>query len=226
MSGLQDALQGNTKAKDIPDSKKTSMLEDALGQLRSLSGVKEKYKDQIGTVTEAAMVTAELQAANAVGSFAEGYMGREKLQLGPVDGRTLLGTLLSGKGIYDLTRGKKHGQHYLAVGNGLMAAGLGSSAREAGGALKERWAKKEDKKEEVVAQNAAQPVAQPVAQPAAQPAVEGELERMIEGLSRQIASRAIHHRHDPRPRRPQAAPQPAPAPGRRAPANRVPVRVR
>lgn len=230
-TALKEIVDGEKSAKDIPEAKKNGLFNQAVEGLRKLGAKTEKLEEKVETVTASLVVATEIQAANAVGNFAEGYLGRDRLQIGPVDGRTVVGTAMGLKGLYDIARGKTGGAHWLAVGNGLMAAGVGSSAREAGVALKERWAKKEDKKEEVVAQN--QP-ALPAPQPAPQPAVEGELERMIEGLSRQVAARAIHHRDDPEPRRPR--PHPAPGrphpqpgrqqPGRHAPANRVPVQVR
>lgn len=218
MSGLQEAMKDGKQAKDLPDSRKNGLLDEAMDRLRSLGKGLEKSKDQISTVTDSLMTTTELQVANAAGNFAEGLYGRDKLQLGPVDGRTAAGLALSAKGLYDVVRGKATGTHYLAVGNGLMAAGVGSSAREAGLALREKWDK--GKKEE---QPAPQPqVQQPPAPPAAPPVHEGDLDRLVEGLSRQIAARAIHHRDDPPPRGPRARP----GPDRRPPVNRVPVRVR
>ena len=215
MSGLNEAMKDGKQAKDLPDSRKNGLLDEAMDKLRSLGKGLEKSKDQISTVTDSLITTTELQVANAAGNFAEGLYGRDKLQLGPVDGRTAAGLALGAKGLYDVVRGKASGTHYLAVGNGLMAAGVGSSAREAGTALREKWDKKETKE-----QPAAQP--SPQAQPQAQPVHEGDLDRMVEGLSRQIAARAIHHRDDPRPREPR----PRSAPERRHPTNRVPVRVR
>ena len=223
-TALREIVDGEKSVKDIPEAKKNGMFNQAIDGLRRIGVKAEKLELKVESVTSSVVVATEIQAANAAANFAEGYLGRDRLQIGPVDGRTVVGTALSLKGIYDIARGKASGTHWLAVGNGLMAAGVGSSSREAGVALKERWAKKEDKKEEVVAQN--QPAA-PAPQPAPQPAVEGELERMIEGLSRQVAARAIHHRDDPEPRRPRPHPAPGrPQPGRHAPANRVPVQVR
>lgn len=218
MSDLQQIMREGKTAKDIPEGRKNTLFNEAMDKLRNLGKGLEKSKEQISSVTDTLMTTTELQLANAAGNFAEGLYGREKLQLGPVDGRTAAGLALGAKGLYDVARGKDSGSHYLAFGNGLITAGVGSSAREAGAALREKWDKKETKKEEPPAQ----PAAQPAAQPPAQPVHEGDLDRMVEGLSRQIAARAIHHRDDPSPREPRRLPPS----DRRRPVNRVPVRVR
>ena len=59
------------------------------------------------------------------------------MDVGPVDLRLAGGLLVGGYGIYKTMSGKG-GSHALALGNGLMAAGIGRIGRHAGRALAEK----------------------------------------------------------------------------------------
>ncbi len=157
----------------IPENKIKGALTDAAGRLKNLTGRFAKAKEMSETLAEAVIATAETQGTVFVASFAEGYWGEEKMDVGPVDIRVGGGLLLGGYGLYKSMSGKG-GQHALALGNGLLATGIGRIGRHAGKALAEKKA------------TDAPPPAQtpaPVAAPAPAPALKGddigEIARMV-----------------------------------------------
>lgn len=131
---------------------------------------------------EAGVTVLEVQSANAIGCAAEGYFGEDKMDLGSLDMRTLLGLGLASKGLLDTMSGE-NGMHELALGNGFMAAGLGRMARNAGRKLRESY----DRDKAPAAASAAASEA-PASNPALaqQPLPQGEGWADYERLGREI----------------------------------------
>lgn len=168
-TALASAVQGNK----IPESKKNGVLNEALDKVKSMGGRFTRMKEMSEQLADAVIATAETQGVVFAASFAEGYLGEEKMDVGPVDVRTAGGLLLGGYGLYKTMSGKG-GAHALALGNGLLATGIGRIGRHAGKALA-------DKKNPPAAPAADQ--AQPPAPAPAQPAIKGddigEIARMV-----------------------------------------------
>ena len=133
---MSDTLQAAIEGKKIPDSKKNGVLAEALGKVKSMGGRFSKMKEVAEELGDAVIATAETQGVVFAASFAEGYLGEEKMDVGPVDVRTAGGLLLGGYGLYKTMSGKG-GAHALALGNGLLATGIGRMGRHAGKALAE-----------------------------------------------------------------------------------------
>ncbi len=169
-TALSSAVQGNK----IPDSKKNGVLNEALDKVKSLGGRFSKMKLLSEELADAVIASAETQGVVFAASFAEGYLGEEKMDVGPVDVRTAGGLLLGGYGLYKTMSGKG-GAHALALGNGLLATGIGRIGRHAGKALA-------DKKNTPAAPAAPDAAAAPAPAPA-QPAIKGddigEIARMV-----------------------------------------------
>ncbi len=121
----------------IPENKIKGALTDAAGRLKNLTGRFAKAKEMSETLADAVIATAETQGTVFAASFVEGYWGEEKMDVGPVDIRVGGGLLLGGYGLYRSMSGKG-GQHALALGNGLLATGIGRIGRHAGRALAEK----------------------------------------------------------------------------------------
>jgi hypothetical protein len=136
-TALKQAMNGEK----VPESKQKGALFEAVGQLKNMGGKLSKVKEVAENVGDAVLYTAETQGMVFAGSFVEGYFGEEKMDLGPVDLRTAGGLLLSGYGMYKTMSGKG-GEHALALGNGLLATGIGRMGRNAGKALAEKYASK------------------------------------------------------------------------------------
>ncbi len=165
-SALNKAMSGEK----IPDSKKTGVLNEALDKLKNLGGRLSRAREVSEAVADAAIATAEMQGTVFAASFAEGYWGEDKMDVGPVDMRLGGGFLLGGYGLYQAMSGKG-GSHALALGNGLLATGIGRIGRNAGRALVEK--------------NATPPAPAAAAPAPAAPAVKGDdfgaIARMIAG---------------------------------------------
>ena len=134
-SALQKVIAGEKPA----DGKKTGLLTEAVDKIKSLNGKFSKAREMSETIADAVIATAETQGTVFAASFAEGYFGEEKMDLGPVDMRLGAGLVLGGYGLYK-TMNKKGGSHALALGNGLIATGIGRIGRHAGKALAEKKA--------------------------------------------------------------------------------------
>lgn len=133
-----------TPSKPAPSSGNLKRVQDLAfsleRKLESAKGSMTRMKENSGNAMEGVVMTLEIQGANTVASMAEGYWGEEKMDLGSMDMRTLLGVGLSAKGIMDVMSGES-GVHELALGNGFLAAGLGRMARNAGRKLRESYDK-------------------------------------------------------------------------------------
>jgi hypothetical protein len=121
----------------VPESKKPGVFAEAIAKAKNLSGRFQKAREMSEELADAVIATAETQGTVFAATFAEGYLGEEKMDIGPVDLRLGGGLLLGGYGLYKTMSGKG-GSHALALGNGLMAAGIGRIGRHAGRALAEK----------------------------------------------------------------------------------------
>ena len=130
---LQKAIQGGK----VPESKKSGVLAEALDKVKSVKNQLYRATEMSETLADAVMASAETQATVFTASFAEGYLGEEKMDIGPVDLRLGGGLLVGGYGLYQSMSGKG-GSHALAIGNGLLAVGIGRIGRHAGKALAEK----------------------------------------------------------------------------------------
>ena len=136
---MSTALQKVIAGEKPSDSKKTGLLNEAVDKIKSLGGRIERAKEVTESIAEAMIATAETQGTVFAASFAEGYLGEEKMDLGPVDLRIGGGLVVGGYGLYQAMNGKG-GSHALAIGNGLLATGIGRIGRHAGKALAEKKA--------------------------------------------------------------------------------------
>ena len=134
---MSTALNKAVAGDKVPDSKKNGVLAEALDKVKSMGGRFSKMKEVSETLADAVIATAETQGTVFAASFAEGYFGEEKMYVGPVDMRLGGGLLLGGYGLYKTMSGKG-GAHALALGNGLLATGIGRIGRHAGKALAEK----------------------------------------------------------------------------------------
>lgn len=193
---LQKAIAGEK----VPDSKKTGVLNEALDKVKSMGGRIAKARELSETVADAVVATAETQGAVFAASFAEGYFGEEKMDVGPIDMRVGGGLVFGGYGLYKLMSGKG-GAHALAIGNGLLATGIGRIGRHAGKALAEKKA---------APQTPPPAAAPPPSVPAAAPVPQlkgddiGDIVRMVRmtpGTEGELAGRRGGGRHPRRPGR-------------------------
>ena len=134
---MSTALQKAVAGEKVPDSKKTGVLNEALDRVKSLGGRLSRAKEMSENIADAVIATAETQGTVFAASFAEGYLGEEKMDIGPVDLRLGGGLLVGGYGLYQSMSGKG-GSHALAIGNGLLATGIGRIGRSAGKALADK----------------------------------------------------------------------------------------
>ena len=160
----------------VADSKKNGVLAEALDKVKSMGGRFKSMKEVSETLADAVIATAETQGTVFAASFAEGYFGEAKMDIGPVDIRLGGGLLLGGYGLYKTMSGKG-GAHALALGNGLLATGIGRIGRHAGLALAEK------KGAPATPPAAAAPAPAPVTAGVAQPQLAaddiGEIARMV-----------------------------------------------
>lgn len=133
MSALEKAMSGEK----VTEGQVKGALSEAVDKLKNLGGRISKAKEVSENLAEAVIATAELQGTVFAASFVEGYYGEEKMDIGPVDMRLAGGIVTGGYGLYQTMIGKG-GEHALAVGNGLMATGIGRVGRNAGRALAEK----------------------------------------------------------------------------------------
>lgn len=194
-TALSKAMQGEK----VPDRQQKGALAEAVGKLKNLGGRISKAKEKSEAVADAVIATAEMQGAAFGASFAEGYFGEEKMDVGPVDLRVGGGLLVGGYGLYQTMTGKG-GSHSLAIGNGLLAIGLGRVGRNAGKALAEKREKKEGQ-EQPAGQGAAAPAHPP---PAQIPAAQGDFGDLVRDIfltpnasGAETAGRGAPERHRP-----------------------------
>ena len=131
------AMQKAMSGEKVPESKTRAVLNEALSQAKNLGNRIARAREVSEELAEAVLQTAETQGTVFAASFAEGYFGEEKMDVGPVDLRLGGGLLVGGYGLYKSMSGKG-GSHALAIGNGLLASGVGRIGRHAGRALADK----------------------------------------------------------------------------------------
>ena len=171
MSVLEKAMSGEK----VLEGQVKGALSEAVDKLKNLGGRISKAKEVSENLAEAVIATAETQGTVFAASFVEGYYGEEKMDIGPVDMRLAGGIVTGGYGLYQTMTGKG-GAHALAVGNGLMATGIGRVGRNAGKALAEKNAADKKKPD---AEQRPEPAAEKKPEPAAIPASEGDFGELI-----------------------------------------------
>lgn len=131
------ALAKAMNGEDLSERQTKGALAEALGKLGKEGGKLSRLKENMGNLGDALLHAGETQGTVFVASFAEGYFGEEKMDIGPVDLRLAGGVVTAGYGFYNVMTGKG-GEHALAVGNGLLATGIARVGRNAGKALAEK----------------------------------------------------------------------------------------
>jgi hypothetical protein len=136
-TALQTAMQGGK----VSDKAAQGALGNAVSRIANLTKKANTSKEAMMETGTLVLHTAETQGSLFLASMAEGYLGEEKLKLGPVDLRAPVGLLAQGYGLYQTITGQKGaGQHVLALGNGVMGSWLANVARNAGRTLAEKRA--------------------------------------------------------------------------------------
>ncbi len=161
------ALDKAISGEKVTDKAAKGALSDAVDKIKNLGGRITKAREVSENMADAMIHTGEMQGTVFVASFAEGYFGEEKMDVGPVDLRVGGGLVLGGYGLYKTMTGKG-GSHALALGNGLLATGVGRVGRSAGKALSE----KNNKDKPGTPPAAAAPPPANAGNPAAPPAIE------------------------------------------------------
>jgi hypothetical protein len=134
-TALQTAMQGGK----VSDKAARSALGDAVSRISNLTKRANTSKEAMMETGTLVLHTAETQGSLFLASLAEGYLGEEKLKVGPVDLRAPVALLAQGYGLYQTITGQKGaGQHVLALGNGVMGSWLANVGRNAGRTLAER----------------------------------------------------------------------------------------
>jgi len=137
-TALQAAMDKG--AKNVPKGNQEKALDQAVSKIAGLTKKAAKSKDAV--VQSGAMVvhTAETQGSLFLASMAEGFLGEQKMKLGPVDMRIPVALLGQGYGLYEAMTagGRVAGGHALALGNGVMGSWLASVAVKAGRTLREK----------------------------------------------------------------------------------------
>lgn len=171
---MTTALSKAMNGEKVAEGQQKGALAEAVGKLKNLGGRISKAREQSEAVADAVIATAEIQGTVFGATFAEGYFGEEKMDIGPVDMRVGGGLVLGGYGLYQTLTGKG-GSHALAIGNGLMAAGLSRVGRSAGKALAE-------KKAQPAAAQANPAQTPPNAAPAQLPAAQGDFGDLVRDI--------------------------------------------
>ncbi len=133
----ESALSKAVRGEKLTDRQAQSALGDALKRLSSLGKRTEKTKEAVVVTGTMVIHSAETQGTLFLSSMAEGFFGKEKLELGGVDVRAPTAIVTQGYGIYEALTGKSGG-HALAIGNGLMGSWLASVGVSAGKTLRDK----------------------------------------------------------------------------------------
>ncbi len=148
----------NGQVDNLTANQTKSALGQAVDKIAGLTKKAGQSKEAVMETGKLVLHTAENQGTLFLASMAEGFFGKEKLEVGGLDVRAPTAVLAQGYGLYETITGKKGGGHALAIGNGLMGSWLASVAVKAGRTLR-------DKRNAPAQPNQAQVPAQPQAQP-------------------------------------------------------------
>ena len=102
----ETALSKAMDGKELSDRQTKGALSEALDKLGREGGKLSKLKENMGNLGDALIYAGETQGTVFVASFAEGYLGEEKMDIGPVDLRLAGGIASAGYGIYNVMTGK------------------------------------------------------------------------------------------------------------------------
>lgn len=153
-SALQKFMGGGTLSPKQAEDALTEAAEKIGRGTATAKKLRENMKEGMTVVLNGVEAGATLFAASTL----EGYYGTEKMKLGGIDGRYLVGLPLEGIGIVRRIMGKDDGSHIQAIGSGLLGSGLASTGMSVGRTLAE---KKAEKKADAPAAPAATPSAPP-----------------------------------------------------------------
>ena len=109
------ALAKAISGQDLSDRQTKGALTEALEKLGKEGGKLSKLKNNMGAMGDALIYAAETQGTVFVSSFVEGYVGEEKMDVGPVDLRLAGGVVTSAYGFYNVMMGKG-GEHPICCG--------------------------------------------------------------------------------------------------------------
>ena len=137
-SSNSSALSKAMRGEKVTEKQAQGALSQAVTRLSNLGKKTEKTKEAVAETGGMVIHTAETQGTVFLASMAEGYFGKEKLEVGGVDVRAPLAIATQGYGLYETLSGKKSGGHALALGNGLMGSWLASVGMSAGRTLREK----------------------------------------------------------------------------------------
>ena len=133
MANSTTALQKAMSGGKITDNQAKSALSAAIDKLATAKKSVTKTKTAMVETGGKVLQTAEVQGTLFLASMAEGYMGKDKMEVGGVDLRAVTGLAAIGYGLYDsMSGGKGGGDHALALGNGLAGSYLASAGVDAG----------------------------------------------------------------------------------------------
>jgi hypothetical protein len=134
----ESELQKAARGEKLTDRQAQSAVGQALKRLSSLGKTSEKTKEAVLVTGTMVIHSAETQGTLFLSSMAEGFFGKEKLELGGIDVRAPAAIVTQGYGIYETLTGGKGGGHALALGNGLLGSWLASVGVSAGRTLREK----------------------------------------------------------------------------------------
>ncbi len=164
MNSLKQAAHGGTPKKKTGGASKKAY--DALvGQLTRAKATGKKAKEHAAGAMVEGVSILETEATITVASLTEGYFGKERLKIGPVDVRAGLG-VAGALGALGLALAGKGGwaRHATSVSVGLLGSATASKAVEVG----QKWAA-----EKASTTAPAPAAAAPAPAPAPVPAVSG-----------------------------------------------------
>lgn len=119
----------------VPDSKIKKVADAAVSRLKTVQNAAARAKERIDDVAETGVALVEIEGSVFLCSMAEGYWGREVLEVAGVDVRLVAGALGAGYGVYQEATGG-NGSHLCAFSSGVLASFLASKGRELGERLK------------------------------------------------------------------------------------------
>lgn len=122
------ALGGGTKTRKMGKKAKAG-ASTQLSNLRRRMSL-DKAKAKVAGVQ--ALHVAEMQGACMAVGAANGYLGADRMQMFGFDAALLVGGAITAYGLVDGYRGGKASAHLLAIGNGVLAAGMFSMGQRMG----------------------------------------------------------------------------------------------
>lgn len=131
--------------KDMTKAETKGVLDQVIGRYERTKAQISNVREHAEETGESVLSVVETQGTLFLASMGEGYFGKEKLQVGGIDGRGVVGALSITWGLVDTLRGKKGSSHKIAIGQGLLGATLASVGIQCGRDLAEKKDKAADK---------------------------------------------------------------------------------